>query len=185
MDTPRIIPTRRQLFAGFFSVGLSGFGGVLPLAYRMLVQQRHWLTEEEFAEYLGLGQALPGPNIVNISVAVGSRFHGAVGSCIALAGLMLAPMVIVLMLAAGYERYQTSSVLRGVIAGISAVGAGLIIAVGLRMATKVERQKWAMLLAVLTFLVIAIWRCPLFEVLLVMAPFGLLCAWKTSQKGNG
>lgn len=65
----------------------------------MMVLRRRWLSEADFAVMLGLGQVLPGPNIVNVAVAVGSRFHGVGGAAAAIAGLLLAPMVIVLLLA--------------------------------------------------------------------------------------
>ena len=74
---PSVAVSRTDLFVGFLKVGLSGFGGVLPFARRMLVEQRRWLTEREFIEVLSLSQFLPGPNIVNVSIIVGSRFAAA------------------------------------------------------------------------------------------------------------
>ncbi|MDP3440180.1 MAG: chromate transporter, partial [Azonexus sp.] len=56
-------PDLKALFLGFSSVGLSGFGGVLPFARRMLVEERCWMTAEEFNAQLGLCQFLPGPNV--------------------------------------------------------------------------------------------------------------------------
>ena len=67
------IPTPAALFRGFSRVGLSGFGGVLPWARRLLVETEAWLTAEEFNVLLGLCQFLPGPNVVNLAVAEGSR----------------------------------------------------------------------------------------------------------------
>src|SRR3954462_1042420 len=93
-----------SLFVGFLKVGLSGFGGVLPFARRMLVEERRWLSEEEFTGVLSLSQVLPGPNIVNVSVIVGRKFQGWIGSILATVGLMLMPLVIVLSLAALYAQ---------------------------------------------------------------------------------
>src|SRR5512143_3135201 len=84
------------LFFGFLRVGVSGFGGVLPFARRMLVERERWLTEQEFTEVLSLGQFLPGPNIVNVSVIVGRRFHGPLGALVATIALMAPPLAIVL-----------------------------------------------------------------------------------------
>ncbi len=72
-------PTVAELFFGFFKLGLIGFGGVLPLARRMVVEDRKWLTGEEFTELLGLCQFLPGGNIINMAVAIGSKFQGGRG----------------------------------------------------------------------------------------------------------
>src|SRR5664279_5027684 len=104
-----ITPTRGQLFTGFFKTGLSGFGGVLPHARRMLVDDRRWLTDPQFTELLSLGQTLPGPNVLNMAVVIGARFHGWRGSMIAAFGLMTAPLVIVLSLA-GLDRRLPSPV---------------------------------------------------------------------------
>ena len=63
----------------------------MPFARRMLVEERRWLTEHEFVEVLSLSQFLPGPNIINVSIIVGSRFAGPAGSFAASLGLMLMP----------------------------------------------------------------------------------------------
>ena len=73
-------PTVGGLFRGFLSLGLMGFGGVLPLARHMLVEERRWLNGAEFSDLLGLCQFLPGGNVVNLSVAVGLRFRGVPGA---------------------------------------------------------------------------------------------------------
>ena len=94
----REVPTVGALFWGFLSIGVIGFGGVLPWARRMMVEQRRWLTPAEFTDLLGLCQFLPGPNIVNLSVALGSRFRGVPGAVAAVVGLISLPMVIVFLL---------------------------------------------------------------------------------------
>ena len=88
-------PGPAALFSGFFSIGISGFGGVLPWARRMVVERHGWLSPAEFTDLLALCQFLPGPNIINFSVALGSRFAGWPTGRWRLAGLMVAPMVIV------------------------------------------------------------------------------------------
>src|SRR5438874_6451372 len=94
-DRPPIAPW--ALFVAFFQVGMSGFGGVLPFARRTLVERRAWLSESAFNETLALCQTLPGPNIVNLSVVVGSRHAGAPGALAAVAGLVAAPVALILV----------------------------------------------------------------------------------------
>src|SRR4051794_27919677 len=88
-------PSCAELFTGFLGVGLQGFGGVMPFARRMLVEQQRWLGEREFIEVLSLSQFLPGPNIINVAVIVGRRFRGVAGAASAAFGLMLMPFLIV------------------------------------------------------------------------------------------
>jgi chromate transporter len=75
---------------------------VLPVAQRVLVEQQRWLSREQFVETLSLGQVLPGPNIVNMALMIGDRFFGLRGALAALGGLLTAPLLIVLVLAALY-----------------------------------------------------------------------------------
>src|SRR5712691_10201298 len=91
-----------ELFTAFTALALQGFGGVLAIAQRVLVEQRRWLTREEFIEILAIGQVLPGPNVVNMSLMIGDRFFGWRGALAALAGMMCVPLVLVLVLAAIY-----------------------------------------------------------------------------------
>src|SRR5262245_53757391 len=95
-----------DLFRGFLILGLTGFGGVLPLARHMVVDQRRWMTGAEFTELLSLCQFLPGGNIINLSVAIGLRFRGIRGAIAALVGLIAAPIVVVLVLGVIYARYS-------------------------------------------------------------------------------
>ena len=166
-------PTKRELFLGFLLVGLQGFGGVLPFARRMLVEQRRWLGDREFTEVLSLSQFLPGPNIVNVSIIVGNRFRGPLGSIAATLGLMLMPFVIVLALAALYARFADLTAVRGATAGVSAAATGLIIATGLKMARPLKNIPWHIVMCALTFIAIALLRLPLLWTLAVLAPISV------------
>lgn len=184
MHSPLITPSRRALFSGFFLVGIQGFGGVLPLARRMLVEQRRWLSEGQFTEILGLGQLLPGPNIVNVAVVVGARYHGWLGACLAVLGLLAAPLLIVLSLALLYDHYGRLPALQHILAGISAAAAGLVVGMGGKLLQGMERSRWCGLLALATLLAVTVLRLPLLAVLLVLAPIGLLLGYRTQAKGK-
>ena len=177
--TPAV--TTRELFSGFLKVGLSGFGGVLPFARRMLVEQRKWLTELEFNEVLSLSQFLPGPNIVNVTVIVGRRFQGVAGAVAATLGLMLMPMVIVLALAAVYGRFAEIAAVKSASHAVSAAAAGLIIAVGFRMARPLRGTPWQVGFAVVAFAAIGLARLPLLWVLAALAPLAVGVAWWTRR----
>jgi chromate transporter len=173
----RITPTRGQLFTGFFKTGLSGFGGVLPHARRMLVDDRRWLTDPQFTELLSLGQTLPGPNVLNMAVVIGARFHGWRGSLIAAFGLMTAPLVIVLSLASLYGHFAHSARLAQVLAAVAAAAAGLVLATGGRLAAKMARDAGSLLVLVAAFLAVFWLRLPLLGILAVLAPISIACAW--------
>jgi chromate transporter len=183
MNTPPVTahqpvdaPTKRGLFLGFLMVGLQGFGGVLPFARRMLVERHRWLSEREFTEVLSLSQFLPGPNIVNVSIIVGNRFRGPLGSIAATLGLMLMPFVIVLVLAALYARFADLAPVRGATNGVSAAATGLIIATGLQMTRPLKGIPWHIVMCALAFIAIALLRLPLLWVLAVLAPISIAIA---------
>ena len=129
-----------ELLVAFNALALQGFGGVLPVAQRELVDKRQWLTREQFVQTLSVGQVLPGPNIVNVALMIGDRFFGWRGALAALAGLLLAPLAIVLVLAALYARLGTEPVVAGAIRGMGAVAAGLILAMGIKLAPTLKNN---------------------------------------------
>jgi len=169
------------LFEGFMRVGLSGFGGVLPFARRMVVEQREWLTEEEFNEVLSLSQFLPGPNIVNVSIIIGRRFSGVMGALAATFGLMLMPMIIVLLLATVYARFAQIDTVRHAAYGVSAGAAGLVLSTGFKMARAIRGSPWQIGVAIIAFAAIGVARLPLLWVIAVMAPVSLAIAWRTRR----
>ena len=170
--------TAGALFVGFLKVGLSGFGGVLPFARRMLVEQRRWLTEEEFTGILSLSQFLPGPNIVNVSIIVGRRFQGPLGALAATVGLLLMPLIIVVLLATVYAEYAQIEAVRGATSGVSAAASGLVLAVALKMARPIRHTLWQIGIAAAAFVAIGFARLPLLWVLAVLAPLSLAIAWR-------
>ena len=139
-----------ELFIGFTKISLSGFGGVLPWARRTIVEQKHWITAAEFNAILGICQLVPGPNIVNLAVCVGSRFGGAKGALAAVLGLMLAPVGVVLLLAMLYDHFSHLQAVQGMLRGISAVGVGLIAATGFKMLREELRHPRMLLVVVVS-----------------------------------
>ena len=117
----------------FTRLALQGFGGVLAVAQRELVEYRRWLTREQFVEMLAISQVLPGPNIVNLSLMLGDRYFGLRGAASALAGLLAVPLVIVLALATLYAEFASVPVVAGALRGMGAVAAGLVIATAVKL----------------------------------------------------
>lgn len=171
-------PTLGDLFRGFFGIGIVGFGGVLPWARRMIVDQRRWLTAAEFLDLLALCQFLPGPNIVNVSVALGSRFRGVPGALAAVTGLMAAPMAIVMMLGSAYARYGGLPVIRHAFAGLAAAASGLVVAMACRIAWPMRTQPLGTAIAALAFVAIALARLPLVSTMSLLAPISVLLHWR-------
>lgn len=168
-----------DLFLHFMLISAVAFGGVLPWARRKLVDDRHWLTEREFLDTLALCQFLPGPNIVNLSIAVGARFRGLPGSIAAFLGILGFPCVVVVILGALYSRYGNLPQVGGGLLAVSATASGMILAMAGKIATPLLRRRpvEATPIIVAVFVAVALLRLPLPWVLLTAAPVSIGINW--------
>lgn len=178
---PRPIPSVTEIFLGFFTIGVCGFGGVLPWARRTILEQKRWLTPAEFTELLGFCQFMPGGNIMNVAVALGSRFRGMPGAIAALVGLMAAPVTIVILLGAVYDQYKDVPQVRHAFAALAAAGAGMLIATSIKIAAPLKGRRIAIGMTAITFAAIALLRLPLVIVMPVMAAASTLVLWKFAR----
>lgn len=126
-------PGVSELFWTFSKLSMQAFGGVLPLAERAIVTDKAWLDRKEFVELLAVSQAMPGPNIVNLSIMLGDRFQGWRGGLSAVTGCLLFPMILVSLLTLGFQAVSESPITKGALLGMGAVAVGLLFAMGIRL----------------------------------------------------
>lgn len=184
--TGRPVPGLGEIFLGFFLVGVVAFGGSLPIARRTLVERRKWLAPEEFTELLALAQFLPGPNMCNLSIVVGKRFRGAAGALAGALGLMIAPSIIVVLMAIVFGHYADLAVMSGVLAGLAAAAAGLILAMAARIAEPMWRRPtlrgWAV--AGAAFASVGLFGLPLVWTMVVLIPISVALAWNPVNRAT-
>lgn len=164
-------PTVWQLFCGFCTVGLFGFGGVLPWARQMMVDRRRWVSEAEFNELLTVGQFFPGPNIANVSIIYGRRLHGLAGAITAVLGLYLFPTIITVLAGFAYAKWWGNDAVQQVFGAIMPIASGLILGTTLRMLRAMPRSVANYCAFALTFILMGVWVLPLWMVLLICIPF--------------
>jgi len=164
------------LFIAFLTVSLCGFGGGLAWARRIAVEQRRWLSDQEFADIVSLCQFMPGPNIVGIAVCVGARLRGGIGASAALCGFIVIPWGIGFSLGVLFLEYAHLTVMRNVLGGVSATAAGLLIATGIRLLLPYRRSPTAVLFATLAFGLMTFSGLPLLVVLLGLVPLSMATA---------
>lgn len=169
------------LFLACQRLALQGFGGVLPVAQIELVERRGWLSREQFVELLSLSQVLPGPNVVNLVMIFGDRCFGWRGALAAGAGVILAPLAIVLVAAAALAHLTAWPGVAGALRGMGAVAAGLVVATALRLSGTLAANAlgpWrCSALGAAVFAGVGLMRWPLVAVLAVLAPLACLWAW--------
>jgi chromate transporter len=171
---PRL--TLGALFGAFLKVSMYGFGGPIVWARRIIVEERGWLGEAEFADILSFCQFLPGPNVVGVTVCIGARFRGPAGALAALAGFILVPWTVGFALGAMLLSYAHTAVLQGFLRGIAAAAAGLIIATGIRLLMPHRPRPVALAIAALAFAGLAVLRLPLLIVVLGLVPLSIALA---------
>ena len=177
-----------ELFLAFNRLALQGFGGVLPVAQRELVERRGWLTREEFVELLSVGQVLPGPNIVNMALMFGDRWFGWRGGMAALAGIVFAPAAIVLTLAVRYAHFAALAPVAGAMRGMGAVAAGRISAMGGKMAATLRRHPVppaiCAAVALATWVAVGVLRVPMVWLVLGLGSASVLMAVHWLRRGG-
>ena len=174
----KTVPTRLALFLTFAQIGVSGFGGVGPWARRIIVEERGWLDDRAYAELLTLCAVLPGPNVGNVSVMIGDRFYGLLGSVLAFVGLMSGPVLILLGLGLLYGRLGGVPAVDGAIGGVAAAAAGLFIGTALKMAQRLRLSVPAVAILGCAFVGVGLLRWSLLPVVIALAPISIVLAWR-------
>jgi chromate transporter len=182
------LPARQQpqsltdLFVSFTVLALQGFGGVLAVAQRELVERKRWMTNEEFVEEWAVAQIMPGPNIINLCIMIGGRYFGLAGALSSLAGMLLVPMALVLLLALVYAQYANHPGVIGALRGMGAVAAGLIVATGLKLFPTLRKSALGLGTCIgfgtLCFVAVAILRWPLVYVLLGLGSIACVLSYR-------
>ena len=168
-----------ELFTTFNRLALHGFGGVLPWAHRVLVDERRWLSREEFVEMLAFAQLAPGPNVCNLALMFGDRHFGWRGALVALAGMLALPAVLVLALAIVHGQFASITWVQRAVAGMAAVAAGLLIATALKLA-RTQPARW-LALGAAAFVAVGVLRWPFLAVLAVLVPVAIALGWHAER----
>ena len=180
LNQPR---SKTDLFVSFTWVALQGFGGVLAVIQRELVEKKRWMTREQFVEDWAVAQIMPGPNVINLSLMIGGRYFGLAGALTGLAGMLTAPLCVVLLLAVAFGGVSDQAWAPGALRGMGAVSAGLIAAVGLKLIAALRGNPMGMpvclALASASFVGVGVMRWPLVMVLLGTGILG--CGWAYVQ----
>ncbi|UGQ49014.1 chromate transporter [Massilia endophytica] len=171
-----------DLFVSFTILALQGFGGVLPVVQREVVERKRWMTPEEFVEEWAVAQTMPGPNVVNLALVIGNRYFGLPGALSALLGMLLLPMLVVIGLASVYHHFSNLDAVAGALRGMAAVAAGMIAATGIKLAVTLNRHPLPLPLTlgitVVSVICIAGLRMPMLTVLAILGTLGCVLTYR-------
>ena len=171
-----------DLFWSFTWLALQGFGGVLAVVQRELVEKNRWMTNDEFVEDWAVAQIMPGPNVVNLSIMIGERYFGWRGAVAALAGMLTFPLILVLAVAVVYAQFASQPAVAGALRGMGAVAAGLIAGMGLKLSSTLRKHPLGLAVCVglvaLTVIAMAVLRWPLFWTLPSVGLLACVLTWR-------
>jgi chromate transporter len=175
-------PTALKLFFIFARIGVTSFGGGLSgWLFRVFVQDYRWLSEEEFLNGLAIAQALPGVNVSNMAVWIGYRLRGGIGAAASLAGIIVPPAVLIVVLAAVFSSLRNFELTHLALTGAGAAAVGLSLVMGITAARRVPRRALPIAIMAATFVAVAILRLPLIWVVLIGSPISVLLAARTPR----
>jgi chromate transporter len=173
----------RQLFTGLLQVALSSFGGGLSVwSQRILVEERHWMSNDAFLTGLTVARLLPGPNQINLAVYVGASFRGLPGALAALSGMLLVPFSLLMGVGMLYFHFHSLPLVDRVLAGMVAVAAGLALSMGFKILPAYRQDPVALALAGLVFVALEVVHVRLVPLLLVISPLAMLWYWPRSAE---
>ena len=172
-----------RLFLVCFQIGLFSFGGGLSgWIYHEVVVRRRWMSEDDFLSGLALCQVMPGINVSNLVVYIGQRLRGALGSCVALVGLLVGPFFVVIGLVLVYERIAGVAWVHAAMDGVAAAAIGLLLFVGLRGARRSMERPSALAIMAAIIVTVGLLEWPLVPVALVLAPVSIAFAWSSVRR---
>lgn len=170
------------LFWAFSFLALQGFGGVMAVIQREMVERRRWMTQEEFLQDWAAAQVFPGPNVVNLCIMFGERQFGLRGALAAIAGMLCVPTVLVLALGSLYIHWADHPAVAGALRGMGAVAAGLVLGTGIKLSVGLVGHPlplwlgWGLALAAFGMMVWLQW--PLWWVLPIVGGLGCALTWR-------
>lgn len=172
--------TVRDIFWKFLKIGSFSFGGVysmLAFFEKELVQKKKWLTHEEFAESVVIGQLTPGAPIINTGIFIGYMLRKLRGALATVAGQVLPSFFLILIIAYLYIKYNDIALIRSILKGIGAAVVGLVASVVYSTGKKFLKGYKSISFAVIAFLCLAIFKLnPI--VLIVISGIGGLMVYR-------
>jgi chromate transporter len=170
-------PSLAQLFLTYAKIGLLGFGGVAPWARQVIVEDKRWLDDREYAALLGVGQVIPGANTVNSAVIIGDRFRGSAGALVSVLGIMGTPVLVLIGIALLYDRIANLPGVGAAMAAGAAAAAGLVIGTAIKLARRIKPDAAAIAIGLAAFAAVGVLHLPMVWALLVLGPLSIAVVW--------
>lgn len=146
-----------QLFISFFKLGLFTIGGgmaMVPLIQGIVVDEKHWMTDEEAVDCIAVSQGLPGVIAINMATYIGHQKKGILGAVAATTGVILPSFVIIILIVKILSGIGDNQYVNGALVGIKAAATGLITFSAYKLGKQVLKGWFQVVLAAGAFIAI-------------------------------
>lgn len=175
-----------QLFTAFFKLGLFTIGGgmaMIPLIQDIVVNQKHWMSDEEALDCIAVSQGLPGVIAINMATYIGHNRKGIIGALVATTGVILPSFMIIILVVKLLSGIGDNRYVQGALVGIKAAATGLIAFAAYKLGKQTLKNSFTWILAILTFIVIIGFDLNAVWMILVGIFSGLIyTCWKARKK---
>jgi chromate transporter len=186
VSTPSAHVPQFELFMIFLKIGtLAIGGGSQAFMYRDLVDVKKWLSDKDFVTGLAIAQVLPGANPVNLALYFGQKLGGGLGATAAVLGMVVPAFCIILMVGYAYRQLQQYPATHFILLGAAAVGVAATMAMGIKIATKLDRDWATILLALAVFVSVGVLRIPMVPVVCIVVPLSIFIFYMMERRRAG
>ena len=155
---------------------------MLPLIHKLVVDDKKWLSEEETVDCLAISQAMPGVIATNSATYIGKRLAGFPGALAATLGVVGPSFIIIIAIVGVLETISGNTVVDGTLMGIKAAVAGLILVTAVRMGKKILKNWLHWALAIIAFVLIAVFDVTAIWAILIGALAGIIYQLRKPDK---
>ena len=174
-----------ELFIVFFKLGAFTIGGgiaMLPLLQNTLINEKKWFTKEEFMDIVAVCQSLPGVVAINMATYVGYKKKGLIGSIVSTFGVTIPSFIMILIIAKFITSLGDNGVMMGAMAGLRAAALGMVVVALIQLMPAAIKNKWALLAAIVAFVLIALLKVNTAYVILLFAVLGITITFAGNRK---
>ena len=172
------------LFTTFFKIGAFTFGGgyaMIPLIQKEVVETHKWISDEDILNVTAIAESTPGPVAVNSATFVGYKVCGSLGSFCATLGVVLPSFLVILLLSAVLQEFQSLAVVQYAFVGIRAAVLALILKALISMYQKCPKNKVSYFLMVLAFVLVAFIKTNAIYAIITCGLIGLLSPYVAAK----
>ncbi len=148
-----------SLFFTMFKIGLFTFGGgyaMIGIIQRELVENKKWISQDEYLDIIAIAESTPGPIAINTSTFVGYKIAGFLGSIFATIATVLPSFIIIFIISLFFDAFMQLKVVEYAFRGIQVCVAYLIFSAGFKMLKHVKKTAFNIITFVISFSIITV-----------------------------